>query len=163
MTTRPPMGGHLARTSGVTHPVRRIFKGCLTVLAVFLLLIISCAVYLRHPRFKSPSPLQIHVEVWPTGGSTNEYRMTITNSVVCRTVVETFKKGTWTIPHMCKHRVTFTIRYDDGTTDVVGYMPGHSGPESCEIEVGSYYRLARTNLYQVMRDAGVDISKIPED
>jgi hypothetical protein len=93
--------------------------------------------------------------------STNEYRVSITNAAACRMIVQTLKSGVWTMPHLCKYRATFTLHYDNGKSDLIGYMPGHSGPEICEIGLGGYYRLSRTNFYQVMRDAGVDMSRMP--
>ena len=140
--------------------MRKTFKGCLTVLAVCFLLVLSCTIYVRHPHFSGKLPSKMEVEIYDFV-STNEYRTSITNPSACRRIMETLKSGTWTLPHRCKYRGTFTIHYDNGKADVVGYMPGHSGPEFCEIELAGHYQLSRTNLYQVMRDAGVDVSQIP--
>jgi hypothetical protein len=140
----------------------KFLKGCLTIIAVMLLLIVSCSIYYQHPRFKSSSPVQIDVlSRYRIGTSNIEYRASISNQLACRSLLEALKKARWTGPHRCKSRGTLTIRYQNGEKEIIGFMPGHvSG--YYEFRVGGHYRLPKPEFYQAMKEAGIDAEQIPE-
>ncbi len=63
---------------------------------------------------------------------------------------------------MCKASAHFTIHHEDGKVDKYDYMPGHDGPDFCEIRTDlGHYKLSRKAFFRALIDAGVDVSKIP--
>lgn len=150
---------HRAAPSRRRPSVRK--RGCLISFALIALTVLLAAIRVYHPRFKSSSPSEIEMLAWQHGRNENHSER-ITSPSNCSSIINVFKQGTWTIPHMCKDRARFKIQYENGTVDYVDFMPGHDGPEFCEIRMGlGHYRLSRKELFEVLREAGVDTSKIP--
>lgn len=97
-------------------------------------------------------------------GEKKDYKASITSPSDCSRIINAFKRGTWTMPHMCKARAHFRIHHENGKVDHVDFMPGHDGPDFCEIRMGlGHYRLSRKELFQILGEAGFDTSKIPVD
>ena len=136
-------------------------RGCLISCSVIVFLILLGAIRIYHPPLKTSPPVGIEMRAWPHKED-KEYRTTITKLSDCSSVISTFKNGTLTMPCMCKFVAKFKIRYEDGSVDDVDLLPGHAGPESCEIRMGLlHYRLSRKDLIPIMDSAGIDSSKLP--
>jgi hypothetical protein len=134
-------------------------RGCLIFCGVIFLLVLLGALYIYHPPLEESTPSLIEIRVWEDEGN-KEYR--ITNPTDCSSVVGAFKRGTLTTPCMCKHIAFFRVRHKDGSVEDVHLLPGHAGPDSCELRMGLlHYRLFRKDLFQIMSSAGIDSSKIP--
>ncbi len=141
------------------QPVRN--RGCLITFSVIVLLILLGAIRIYHPPLKVSTPSGIEMRAWPREKH-KEYKITITNPSDCSSVISAFKLGTLTTPCMCKYVANFEIRYDDGRVDDVDLLPGHAGPDSCEIRMGRlHYRLSRKDLIPIMNSAGIDSSNLP--
>jgi hypothetical protein len=64
--------------------------------------------------------------------------------------------------HACGDIGSFTIRYANGKTDTLAVLPGHD-LTGYEFRYGKgLYRVPRDRFYQVLQDAGVDTTKMPE-
>lgn len=152
---------HRAAPSRCRPSVRK--RGCLISFTLIALTVFLGAIRIYHPRFKSSSASEIEVQAWQYDRNEN-YKANITSPPDCSGIINAFKRGTWTMPHMCKARASFKIHYANGAVDHVDFMPGHDGPKFCEIRMGlGHYRLSRKELFQALREAGFDTSKIPVD
>ena len=160
-----PTDENLTASDQSHTPVRR--RGCLSFFVVLLLFLLLGAIRIYHPRFKAtlPSRIEFHARQYDDVTNTDWlYKTSVTDSAACRVVIDAFKRGTWAMPHMCKESATFEIHYENGAVDYVDFMPGHDGPDFCEIRMGlGHYRLLRKDLIQILSQAGVDPSKIPVD
>jgi len=139
-----------------------VAKGCLTVLGFIVLALIGGCLYFesRRPHFSGTSPLAIDVRVRDVF-STNVYQMSITNRGACETIVREFSQAR-PIFGATKAVGEFTFRYESGKTDVVWMLPGM--PQGYyTIYLGGTFRLPSERFYQLMKEGGVDVSKIPKD
>lgn len=138
-------------------------KGCLTALAMVVLLAIGGCLYFDsgRPRFSGTSPSSIDVYIERKQLSTNDdYRMTITNRAACESILRGFSEAHHVFG-ASKAFGKFTFHYDSGKTDVVWVFP----PEEthCTIALGGTYRMPNERFFQVLKQAGVDVSKIQRD
>ena len=156
-----PSSENQAAPGGRKPPARK--RGCLIAFAVAAIIVLLGALRIYHPRFESSPPSGIEFLAWQQVEK-KDYKASIANPSECSRVISAFKRGTWTMPHLCKARARFRIQYENGTVEHVDFMPGHAGPESCEIRMGmGHYQLPRKDLFQALREAGFDTSKIPVD
>lgn len=159
--TMNPSGEHQTAPGSRRPPARK--KGCLIFFAVVSLTVFLGAIRIYHPRFEDSSPSEIEMQAWQYREN-KDHKLSIADPSDCRRIINGFKRGTWTMPHMCKARARFKIHYENGAVDHVDFMPGHAGPEFCEIRMGlNHYQLSRKELFQIFGEAGFDTSKIPVD
>jgi len=87
--------------------------------------------------------------------------MSITNRAACEAVVREFAQAR-PVFGASKAIGELAFRYDDGKTNVVWMLPGM--PQGYyTIYLGGTFRMPSERFYQVLKDGGVDISKIPKD
>jgi len=104
--------------------------------------------------------LAIDVRI-PDRSSTNVYQMSITNRAACEAVLQEFAQAR---PVFGSRQVIgkLTFRYDNGKTDVVHMLPGM--PDGYyTIYLGNTFRMRSERFYQVLKNAGVDVSQLPKD
>ena len=67
------------------------------------------------------------------------------------------------LDHKCSDIGSFRIRHTNGKVDTLAFLPGHH-TSRYEFRLGGWlYLLPRPQFYQVLRDAGVDTTKMPEN
>ncbi len=154
---------HTEPTSPSAHSIDGgVAKGCLTVLGVTILALIGGCFYFesRRPHFSGASPLAIDVRVRDLS-STNVYEISITNRTSCEAIVREFSQAR-PVLGAGKAVGEFTFHYDSGNTDVVWMLPGM--PHGYyTIYLGGTFRMPSERFYQVLKEGGVDVSKIPRD
>jgi hypothetical protein len=139
-------------------PVRG--RGCLISVAVIALLLLLGAVRISRPRFVASVPDRIEVRATQFDGG-EDYSAHITAPNDCRSVIALFERGTWTMPCMCKEFVSFKIHSQNGSVEYIDLLPGHSGPESCQIRRGLWhYGLSRKDFGRIIAEAGFDEAKV---
>lgn len=89
-------------------------------------------------------------------------KASITSEPACASLLEFLRSAQSHSDHKCMDIGTFTIRYTNGKADTLAFLPGHD-PTNYEFRFdGLLYRLPRERFYQILRDAGVDSTKMPE-
>ncbi len=122
----------------------------------FLLLGVCLLLALWRPHFRSASPTSADIRAFDVM-STNVYYIVITNSAACAAIVGALSQGRPSFG-MSKESFELTFRYADGGTDMVYFFPGF-GQRYTFIH-GRTFTVSTNNLYKVLADAGVDVSKI---
>lgn len=123
--------------------------------------------YIRVPRFSGSVPIAIKITMHSPDAPILE-----TNAVIQATIIdERASRSLFDLlrsarvrlmDHKCADIGTFTIRYTNGKMDTLTFLPGHD-INRYEFRFGHWlYLLPRPQLYQVLRDAGVDTTKMPE-
>jgi len=98
----------------------------------------------------------------PPADSNVLVQASISNGPACASLFALLQSARFRIDHKCAHIGSVTVRYANGKTDTLAVLPGHD-PTGYEFRLGGWmYRLPRERLYQVLRDAGVDPTKMPE-
>jgi hypothetical protein len=130
-----------------------------------LVLIGGCLYYeSRRPHFSGTSPSAIDVHIGGYHASTNDYHMSITNRTACETLLREFRQAR---PYVDQSKAVgkFTFHYDSGKTDVVWMISGSHGYHSIFFVRPSWgpnsFHMRNERFYQVLKGAGVDVSKIP--
>jgi hypothetical protein len=140
-------------------PVRK--RGCLIFVAVIALLLLVGAVRIYRPRFGASVPDRIEVRAMQFDGQGDYYSAHITEPNDCRSVIALFERGTWAMPCMCKEFVSFEIHSQNGSVESIDLLPGHTGPESCQIRRGLWhYELSRKDFGRIIAEAGFDETKV---
>lgn len=135
-------------------------KGCLIAFAVIVLLLVSGAVRISKPRFKSSNVVRVEVRASQFAGD-EDYLASTTKRDVCGALLSAFKKGSLALPCMCKGYAKFQIHYESGAVDHIELLSGHSGSEYYQIRQGLWqYRLPRKNLARILDGSSLDESKI---
>lgn len=155
---------------GTTQPVinkkgHPIAKGCLLIIGVFILLGFTGYFYLRSPHFSGSTPTSIDIAIqerWVFPPNTNSsVRARITSVPACVSLFELLRSARCVLGCKCIDVGSFTIRYPDGKTDTLAFLPGHD-PTGYEFRDAVWqYRLPRNKFYQVLRDVGVDPTRMP--
>ena len=145
---------------------RRVARGCLFIVGAFVLLGVACYFCLRGPHFSSSAATSIDITMRSPRSQTAESKvlvqLRITKEPACAALFALLRSARLRMDHKCADIGTFTVRYANGKTDTLAVLPGHD-PTGYEFRFGgSLYRLPRERLYQVLRDAGVDTTKMPE-
>jgi len=141
-------------------------RGCLVVPGALLLVGIVGYFYLRAPHFHGSSPSSIGIEVRSPdfhGGAPEVLLQTnITSRVACASLFKLLQAGRFRMDHKCAEIGSFTIHYPTGKTDAIDVLPGHD-EASYEFRFGNWlYHVPRDRFYQILQDAGIDVSKIPQ-
>ena len=154
---------------------RRVARGCLLIIAALILLLGVAGYfypgaphffYFRAPHLSGSTASSIEFTMQspnsPSAKSKVLVQASITNGPACASLFALLHSARFRIDHKCADIGSFTIRYTNGKTDTLAVLPGHD-PTGYEFRYrGSLYRLPRERLYQVLRDAGVDTTKMPE-
>jgi hypothetical protein len=140
--------------------LRRFARYCATAIGIVILVMIAFGEYCRskHPQFGGASPLAIDVRVTRKYSSTNLYRISITNRAACDSILNELRQAQFVLDRN-KAIGEIVIRYDNGKADIVLIMPRLRSANS-DIYFGGAFRLPRERFYQVLKDGGVDISKL---
>jgi hypothetical protein len=161
MDTSPPV---------IKKKGRLVVRGCLFIIGAFVLFGVVGCLYLyfrlRAPHFSGSDATSIDINMRspdsPTADSKVLVQASITNGPACESLLALLRSADFRMDHKCADIGLFTIRYANGRTDTLAVLPGHD-PTGYEFRYGGWlYRLPRERLYQVLRDAGVDTTKMPE-
>lgn len=143
-----------------------ISRGCAWMFGASILLGIPFYFYARAPHFSGSSPTSIDIEMrspnWPPVEPQVLVQARINGGPACARLFALLQSARLRMDHKCANIGSFTIRYDNGKADVLAFLPGHD-PSGYEFRFGNWlYRMPRDSFYQVLRDAGVDTTKMPE-
>lgn len=146
---------------------RRAARGCLLSVGVLALLAGAAYFYFRTPHFSGSTPVSIDIRIQspdvPAVESNVVVQATITDRRIASSLFALLRSARFGMGHKCSDVGSFTIRYTNGKTDTLGLLPGHN-PTRYEFRCGAWlYRLPRDRFYRVLRDAGVDTTKMPEN
>jgi hypothetical protein len=157
METSPPV---------VERKGRRGCRGCLLILGAFVALGVAGYFYIRTPPFSGSAVSTIGITMFAPDSTRDSKPMvqaSITNAPVCASLFELLRSARLRMDHKCSDIGSFTIRYSNGKTDALEFLPGHD-PTGYEFRFNGWlYRLPRDRLYRVLREAGVDTTMIPEN
>jgi len=141
------------------HKPRR-GKGCVVLLIVILLLVLLGVARIYQPRFATSIPTRIVIGAEQPGKEAY-YKANVINQKDRKKLIDYFESGTWEFPCMCKGIARFEIHSENGAVEYLDLLPGHRGLQSLQIRRGFWhYGLSRKDLGRLLRDAGVDESKI---
>lgn len=157
MNTSPPV---------IKKKGRRVTRGCLLIVGSFVLLGVAGYFYLRSPHFSGSAATSIDITMQspdsPTAESKVLVQASIPNGPACASLFALLRSARFRMDHKCADIGSFTVRYANGKTDTLAVLPGHD-PTRYEFRFGGWlYRLPREQLFQVLRAAGVDSTKMPE-
>src|SRR6185436_6489033 len=157
METEPPI---------IKSKKSRIARGCLLIVGIFVLLGVASYLYLRVPHFSGSAPTSIDFTMQSPDSPGVESKVlvqaSITGAPACASLFALLRSARFRMDHKCADIGSFTVRYANGKTDTLSVLPGHD-PTGYEFRFGGWlYRLPRERLYQVLREAGVDTTKMPE-
>ena len=157
MDTSPPV---------IKKAGRRVARGCLCIVGAFVLLGVAGYFHLRAPHFSGSAATSIDITMRsprsPFAESKILVQASITDGPACASLFALLRSARFRMDHKCAAIGSFTVRYADGRTDTLAVLPGHN-PTGYEFRFGGWlYRLPKERLYQVLRDAGVDTTKMPE-
>jgi hypothetical protein len=145
----------------------RVSKGCLSVIVLFIALGVGGYFYLRSPHFSGSVAASMELAMWlPDGPSALDdqpsVQASITNKPACESLLVLLRSARLRMDHKCGNIGMLKIRYANGKTDTLRLLPGHD-PAGYEFRLGIWlYRLPRERFFQVLRDAGVDTTKLSE-
>jgi hypothetical protein len=152
-------------TPALSKKRRRVPRGCWIFIAIILILGARGYFYMRAPHFHGSTVSIIEIKMFApnlTPGSKPLVDTSITNPSACASVFELLRSARYRMDHKCGDIGSFTVRYSSGKSDVLDFLPGHD-PTAYEFRLNrSLYRVSRDRFYQVLRDAGVDTTNIPE-
>ena len=162
------MNPALPNTPKTAKPVAgRLWRIIITVaLPAFALFAVAGYLYLpiyrRTPHFNGSSPVLLEVVARsPQPDAVVLLQTSITNQTACTSVLEFLGTARRGEDHKCMEIGSLTVRYNNGKTDRIRFLPGHD-PERYEIRYGDWkYELPRKKFYQVLKDAGIDSTKMP--
>ncbi len=160
MDTSPPV---------IIEKGRRVSRNRLLIIGTVVLLGVAGYFYIRHlqaPDFGDSAATSIDIKMWsppsPRAASKVLVQASITDGPACASLFALLRSARSGTDHKCDGIGSFTVRYTNGKTDTLGVLPGHD-PTAYEFRFhGSLYQLPREQLYQVLREAGVDSTKMPE-
>lgn len=144
---------------------RRVAFGCLFIVGLFILLGLSRYIYIRVPRFSGSTPVTIQITMYsPDELQTNAViHATITNELAAQSLLRFLRSArVRLLDHKCADVGSFTIRYQNSKVDTLDFLPGHDVSRYEFRFGGGLYLLPRPQFYQVLRDAGVDTTKMPD-
>lgn len=85
----------------------------------------------------------------------------ITNQTACNLLLRELSSARKVAEHKCGQIGSFNVCYENGRTDTIDFLPGHS-PLRYEIRYENrMYGLSRKKSAQILKDAGIDTTKIP--
>jgi hypothetical protein len=144
----------------------RFTRGCALIVQSFILLGVAGFFYPRAPHFSGSTATSIDIKMRspdsPTAESKVLMQATIANAPACSSLFALLCSARLRMDHKCADIGSFTVRFANGRTDTLAVLPGHD-LTGYEFRFGGWlYRLPRERLYQVLRDAGVNTTKMPE-
>ncbi len=136
--------------------------GCLTLLLGLVALGVVNHYYFRTPTFSGSSPMAIEIVADTPDLSKDLYYTNINDRAACSNILRALGEARVTGFHACPTLGWFAVLYDNGKSEMIHFLPGHD-PNRYEIRCASgNFALSRQRFYQVLKDAGVDTTKIPE-
>ncbi len=150
----------------ITETRQPIPRGCLVVPGALLLLGVTGYFYLRVPHFHGSNPSSIGIEVrspeFHGGASEVLLQTNMMSRVACASLFTLLQAGRFRMDHKCAEIGSFAIHYATGKTDTIDILPGHDDARY-EFRFGHWlYHVPRDQFYQTLRDAGIDVSKMPQ-
>lgn len=139
--------------------MKKFFQGCLLVIAVLILLILSCSIYVHHPRFSKSPPSVIEVLVYAPASSDVAYRTNITERPSCEVILQMLRRGTFA-GFGAKADGELNVRYENGATDRIGFTRSYHG--DCSFFHDGFYSISSNELFRALESVGVDVSRIPK-
>jgi hypothetical protein len=138
--------------------MKRFLKGCLMAVGVFLLLVVSCSIYVHHPHLSASQALAIDLRAHKQGNSAGAYQTTITNRDACEAILRQLRMARF-VGFGAAPNGEMTIRYANGKADRVLLMwsPDHS--DFLFFHHG-FYKGPAERFFTELKDGGVDVTKL---
>ena len=130
---------------------------------VVVLTLVGLPVYFVwcYPHFRGGTVTSIGIMMMLPDLKTEALEANITDGPACASVVSFLGSAHIGSDHKCADIGSFIIRYDDGGVDTLHVLPGHN-PDRYEFRFDhNLYRVPRDKFYKVLKDAGVDSTKMP--
>jgi hypothetical protein len=137
--------------------MKRLLKGCLTLIGIIFVMVFSCSVYVHHPHFSGSSPVAIDVVPrWPAYTDT-PYQTQITNRVLCDAIFRELRSARF-VGFGAKAHGELGIHFDNGAVDRILLV--RSSQDEWVFFHHGFYRMPTERFFSVLKDAGVDVSRL---
>lgn len=116
----------------------------------------------RRPVFHGNSPVSIDV-VAEQGDGADFYTTNLTDGVACSNLLQVLASGRPTDYHLCPHRGWFSVRFPDGASDTIYFLPGHDQAKyeiRCE---SGCFAVPRQHLWEALQAVGIDVGNMPRE
>jgi hypothetical protein len=147
---------------GTYSKKRTLMRACAGVLAMVFLVAMGGWLYVRHPRFSGEAPASITIFAQNTNSGVVLIDATVTNRESCLEILATLRKATWGLDPKCEAIGQVRIQYAEGGRDDLGFLPSHGDDKFEFRHRWLKYNVPREKLYQTLKAAGVEVTKIPE-
>lgn len=137
--------------------LKDFLKNCLMLLGIALVLVVSCSVYVHHPRFSGSSPVGIGVVRYETNGAAIAYLPVVTNRITCETIVNELRTARFA-GFGSKPFAESRINYGNGQMDRLLVSANRDQGDFAFFFHG-FYRMRREPLFTLLREAGIDVSQ----
>jgi ferredoxin len=147
---------------------RRIARGRLIILALIALITGAYYFHSSPPSFSGETASSIDIttrsplEPEPYSKPDVLLQTGITSQAACASLLALLRSARDHTDHQCADIGTMQIHYANGLTDTLTLLPGHD-PARYEFRFArGAYHVPRDRFYQVLRDAGIDTTKVPQ-
>lgn len=134
------------------------------IAAASILIVGWYLMWLRGPSFSGDTASSIEITMQSPevpNVKTEAWQTSITNEAACASLLALLRSARPHLDHKCGDVGSFRIHYTNGRMNNLAFLPGHD-PASYEFRWGGgLYRIPRDRFYQVLREAGVDMTKMP--
>jgi hypothetical protein len=154
--------------SPAPHTEKRVGCAGRMRLLIFVLLVVSALAgyrYLRRPHLSGSVATSIDIVMRSPELLEGESKLLLQESIAhdqaCSSLLWLLRSARRGSDHKCAAIGTFTIRYANDKVDTLAVLPGHN-PARYEFRFGGgLYCVPREQLFQVLRDAGIDAALMP--
>jgi len=101
------------------------------------------------------TPISIDISVW------GRPLTTVTNAEGLAALMMVLRTGRSVELHECKDRGTMVLRFSDGPTLRIGFLPGHHHFRYEFAAQGGLFAVSRSQFLGALKTAGVDVQQIP--
>jgi ferredoxin len=165
----PGAGGTAAHGSSCCGQEKKgrklVGRGRWIIFAAIVLMVVWY-IFPRAPHFSGDTASSIDITmsspVAPDVKPEVLLKTSIISEAACAPMLALLRSARDHADHKCADIGSFHIHYTNGRTDTLAMLPGHD-PTGYEFRFGGRaYRVPRDQLYQALREAGVDATKMPQ-
>ena len=115
----------------------------------------------HHPKLNVAHAARVDVTLWKQEEPYTNYLGAITNSADVKNLLSIMARGGPGMAHKCKAAGWFVVRYDDGKTRHINFLPGHTF-DRYEYRAGLGVRqMDRQEFLQALQRAGIRTNDFP--